>query len=196
MATLNQKDFLEIERKAVDLISKCRIKGPLVDVENVIAKHLGLTVFDYELGEVSGALIIQNNHAYIGCNPKQIAPRRRFTIAHEIGHYYLHCQPNDPLMSKDQLFVDKDFIVKYRNSNNYTFAELKQEQQANAFAAALLMPMIFIKAELDKEELKEIDENDLIVKLAEKFGVSVIAMTYRLENISPFFYDETSKEKN
>ena len=112
-----------------------------------IAKNLDLTVTAYDLGDgVSGALVIENNKGSIGYNPSHPKVRQRFTIAHELGHYSLHNTSKG-----DKLFVDKDFIVKYRNAASYTSAELKQEQEANAFGAALLMPKDFVLKELNNK---------------------------------------------
>lgn len=183
---LSLHELVAIESKAFELIKQNQITSPAVDVDT-IAENLGLKVIPYELNEISGALIIENNQGFIGFNPSHQTTRKRFTIAHEIGHYYLHCLSSDH-PKKDQLFVDKDFIVKYRNANNYTYAELKQEQQANAFAAALLMPRDFIQKELNKPSNKSLAEVQLIEKLAERFNVSVPAMTFRLENLSSYFY--------
>jgi Zn-dependent peptidase ImmA (M78 family) len=182
---LSQRELIAIEAKAFELIQNCKITSPPVDVEK-IAKSISLTVFPYDLGEVSGALIIENNQAYIGYNPSHNHKRKRFTIGHEIGHYCLHCVAKNETIIKDQLFVDKDFIVKYRNANNYSYTEQKQEQQANAFAAALLMPVKFIKKELCDKKNALLDENALIDHLADCFDVSVPAMTFRLENMNDF----------
>jgi Zn-dependent peptidase ImmA (M78 family) len=183
---LSYQELVSIEEKAFNLLnSKKRQVTPPIDVE-AVALQLGLQVIPYELSEISGALIIENNQGFIGYNPAHNDTRRRFTIAHEIGHYYLHCNGNESAVKKDQLFVDKDFIVKYRNANNYTFAELKQEQQANAFAAALLMPKELIEKELKKTE--NLSEIDLIGHLATLFNVSIPAMTFRLDNLNTYFY--------
>jgi Zn-dependent peptidase ImmA (M78 family) len=183
---LSNRELAVIEARAGELIQNCHIIHPAVDVE-IIAASLGLSVAAEPLDEVSGALIIQNNNSYIRYNTTHPPTRQRFTIAHELGHYYLHCDFKN-VNRKDQLFVDKDFIVKYRNANNYTFAELKQEQEANAFAAALLMPRDFINSEINKKIYANVDEIKLIEKMAQVFKVSVPAMTYRLDNLSSLIY--------
>lgn len=179
---LQPSEQKKIEQKVFRLIQQNNITGPPVLVE-VIAKNLDLTVTAYDLGEgVSGALVIEKNKGSIGYNPSHPRVRQRFTIAHELGHYYLHNTSKG-----DQLFVDKDFIVKYRNAASYTSAELKQEQEANAFGAALLMPKDFVLEELKKEKYTEMSEYKLIEELAKVFDVSVPAMTYRLSDLHVFF---------
>jgi Zn-dependent peptidase ImmA (M78 family) len=173
-----------IEKKAEGLIDISKISGPAVPVKDII-KNKGLDVMPYDLGEgVSGTLVIENNKGYIAYNPSDSATRQRFTMAHELGHFLLHAA--NPNSSK--VFVDMSFIVKYRGSKNYTPSEWKQEQQANAFAAALLMPLKFIKVELAKKENQKLGEVELIESLAKTFEVSVPAMTFRLNNINPSAY--------
>ena len=92
-----------------------------------------------------------------------------------------------PILTFDEnnnLFVDKDFLVKYRGNNSYTHKELIQEQQANAFSAALLMPEEFVLDELKKQSTLKLSEIELIETLAKLFDVSVPAMTYRLNNLN------------
>ncbi|WP_316753656.1 ImmA/IrrE family metallo-endopeptidase [Pedobacter gandavensis] len=150
-----------------------------VNVEN-IAKLNGVQVQPTDLGEdVSGILVVQEDNAVIAYNPSQLSQRTRFTIAHELGHYILHLDN-----SKDTVFIDKDFIVKYRSNKVYSEVELRQEQEANAFAASLLMPKEFIFEELDQLNAENLTETQLIERLAEAFDVSIPAMTFRLTNLN------------
>ena len=144
----------------------------------MIAKKQGLQLKPYKFeGEVSGMLLIKNNIATIGYNPLESDVRQRFTIAHELGHYLLH-------KSQGELFVDKKFKAHYRDKTSAT-GEIKTEMQANAFAATILMPEKMIKEELAKSDYDFTDESQF-EKLANKFNVSTLAMTYRLANLRIF----------
>ncbi len=169
---------------------KCEtVANRIIDERNVlkapipifdIVKAMDLQVLEFNLGEeTSGALVIENGKGSIGYNPKDAYVRRRFTVAHELGHYVLHGNSNE-------LFVDNFFLMKFRKNNSYTKEEYWQEQEANAFAAALLMPEKFIDTEMLKEEFHGLDETELITKLARKFEVSIPAMSYRLTNLNIF----------
>lgn len=152
-----------------------------------IAGKLGLIIRAYDLGiGVSGALFLDEDVAVIGVNPEESRERRRFTIAHEIGHFYLHKRSS-------ALFVDKDVLLRgkkiggvqvlFRDGNSST-GELKLEREANAFAAALLMPASILAKEITSLNLEDYaHDEDIIKELAKKFGVSSIAMTYRLTNL-------------
>ena len=60
-------------------------------------------------------------------------PRRRFSAAHELGHYLLHFRATDAaegFVKDDEMITDADDEVQLAT----------MERQANAFAAELLMP--------------------------------------------------------
>lgn len=172
-------DIKKIEKLADSIINDFEITCPGVPVEQ-IARKIGLKVMAYDLGkEISGVLVIANGTGTIGVNPKDPKVRQRFTMAHELGHFVMHAKS-----LKDKFFVDSNFILKFRSTNPYTPAELKQELEANAFAAALLMPKSIVTEELNKDEYRELPELEMIDKLAKVFKVSTAAMTYRLTNLN------------
>ena len=167
----------QIEKITSNLLQEIKSLKPPVQVEE-IAQNLGLKILPYDLGEkVSGVLVIKNGKATIGYNRTESFVRRRFTIAHELGHYFLHRTTRD-------LFIDKQFKVLFRDESSSS-GEIKQEQEANAFAAALLMPEELLKEEIKKLDLDLADE-DAIKKLATAFKVSTIAMTFRISNLKIF----------
>ena len=170
---LNRK----IEKLTSKILDDLNIRSLPVPV-NKIAESRGLAIKPYDLGEdVSGVLVIKNGHGTIGINPSESSVRQRFTIAHELGHYELH---NDG----DELFVDKGFKVLFRDQNS-SKGEIRKEQEANAFAAALLMPEKFIREEIERNSFDLTDE-DSMKKLAKAFNVSVPAMTFRISNLELF----------
>ncbi len=167
-----------IERKAERIVADTCGSRPPVKVDKIL-NELGLSYKEHDLGvNVSGVLYIENGKGFIGYNPDESEVRRRFTLAHELGHYILH-------RFDRELFVDqKKFKVMYRDESSST-GEIKQEREANAFAAALLMPKDMVLREVQKFifDLAGEDE-DMIKKLADKFEVSTQAMTYRIANLN------------
>lgn len=163
-----------------DILLNANITNAPVDIQ-AIAEQCNITIEEADLGDdISGVLVIHNDKAVIACNTNQGLQRKRFTIAHELGHFALHRNKK-----KDTVFVDKDFIIKkYRSNKSYTEVELKQEQEANAFAASLLMPKNFVFEEICKEQVRNLPESELIAALAEVFNVSLPAMTFRLANLN------------
>lgn len=168
--------------EAKKILDAFKVTCPPVQVKD-LAKHMGLTVIPYDLGDdVSGVLVIENGKGTIGYNPSNARVRQRFTISHELGHFILHTKS----YGADTVFIDKDFIVKYRSEKKYTASEISHEREANEFAAELLMPLRLIKAEMAKKEYEDLSEIEFIEKLAKVFDVSVPAMTIRANNLDLF----------
>jgi len=171
----------QIEKLASSLALKQSGRKIPVDIYS-IANYLSIDIHKDDLGsDVSGVLVIKNGKGVIGVNVNESNNilRTRFTIAHEIGHYMLH-------RFEQNLFVDqKNFRVVFHRDSESTSGKIKMERQANAFAAALLMPKDLILQELNKKSFNmyDNDDNDIIQKLADKFEVSKQAMTFRLANL-------------
>jgi predicted transcriptional regulator len=110
---------------------------------------------------VSGVLLPAT--AEIWVRRDESATRRRFTIAHEIGHHFLHSDGATVLCRP----VDVDQADE---------AARAKERQANRFAAELLMPKPLVRERVEREGLD-------VAALAGAFDVSPIAMAYRLVNL-------------
>lgn len=149
-----------------------------VDVES-IARGEGIKIVCQSLGDIAGMLVRDGGEVVICTNSKHPPVRQRFTIAHELGHYSLH--------RGRELFLDAPAkVVKVDFRENQPDGPTHREEiEANAFAAELLMPEGEVtNSYLDiVEEDPEIEEAELIVALAESFGVSKQAMTYRMINL-------------
>lgn len=179
-----QRTIRQIEKAANKVLADTNTVVPYVDVIK-IAKSLGIQVKAEDLGdEVSGILAIRENGILIGYNKKHGESRQRFTIAHEIGHFVLG-------HGRDGLFIDtsKQSVILNRDSKSST-GEERQEVEANAFAAALLMPGDMVKSELQKmlEEGLTISEDSekWIEELSIRFKVSKSAMSFRIGNLRLF----------
>ncbi len=170
----------KIEEQANSITSGFGLSKTSIDIKK-IANLLGVTLLEYDFGEeMSGVLVLKNDKGTIGYNKDHSDQRQRFTIAHELGHFVLHRK------NHNDVFVDKDFIIMYRRRNgDYSESELIQEQEANAFAAAILMPEHLIEQELrNNNYYPHLSELQLIEKLAKTFKVSAPAMTFRLNNLN------------
>lgn len=141
--------------------------GDDVPVDPVlIARSLGITVLNAQLDDnVSGALIKERHQdPQIVLNQSDNANRRRFTCAHEIGHYVKRSEE-----------LDQYEYVDYRDSLSSTGVN-PDERYANAFAAALLMPEDVVRR-FRAEDLTE-------AEMAGHFGVSREAMHHRLNTLN------------
>ncbi len=156
-----------IELKAEEILVSQNISGSPVPVE-LIANQYKIQISRAPNKDFSGLLIRKDDKSLIGINNKEPLKRQRFTIAHELGHYFLH--PN------------KNAFVDYRDNQKNIIRGIK-EVQANIFAAAMLMPSSFLL-----EDYKKISKNGLLEEkdiklLADKYQVSEDAMKIRLINL-------------
>ena len=117
----------------------------------------------------------------IGVNSLHHLHRQRFTIAHECGHFVLH--------KGKRVHIDHAFRVNCRGAtrvnprNNLSSRAMDPEEiEANRFAAELLMPFDMIIDDLTARDLDIEDESELKV-LADRYQVSVQALTFRITNI-------------
>jgi Zn-dependent peptidase ImmA (M78 family) len=163
--------------QAEKLIEQLRIKKPPVDVER-IAQTLGLQITEADLGiGVSGLLVTNAKTAHIVIQEKDAKVRKRFTISHEIGHFYLRHQ----FESGEHVHVDKGNFISQRGPQAATGIDPK-EIEANQFAACLLMP-----SKMVQERVASLGGSPLldgeVSQLAEEFEVSDQAMTIRLTTL-------------
>lgn len=168
-----------IESLVEDVLSTNAIEAAAVDIKK-IAKSLQIEIVEQDAEDnIAGFLIkgFENKNALIGVNRKHHENRRRFTIAHEIGHYFLHEYEGVHFDGKNtglQMYL--------RDDVSSTGLDI-QEREANLFAAQLLMPKRLLKKDISKIEEIHLLEGDEIEKLAKKYKVSAAAMTYRLANL-------------
>jgi Zn-dependent peptidase ImmA (M78 family) len=125
-----------------------------------IAVGLGAQVEEVSL-DYSGSFNWIDGKPVIRVNANEPLVRRRFTLAHEIGHFQLRHE--DSFRDHPESF----------STGNYDPREIA----ANQFAAELLMPEIAVRYLVFKLNLKAIGS------LAAKLQVSEVAMQYRLKNL-------------
>jgi Zn-dependent peptidase ImmA (M78 family) len=165
--------YARIDRLVNELLSRAEMKGPPIPVE-AIAEMAGATIHLEQFEEdVSGVLIRGDSHCVIGVQKMHSEGRRRFTIAHELGHLLLH--DGKPIR------VDKAFRVNWRKDSSSKPRDV-EEIEANAFAAKLLMPTDMIE-QAHGESSFEVEDETEVVRLAKLFGVSNQAMNFRLNQL-------------
>lgn len=166
----------QIRETVEKLLSDHRVHQGPVPVEK-IARTLGATIKLDEVDDDLSGFLYRNNElgtAIIGANKSHHPNRRRFTIAHEIGHFLLH---RGKVVHLDE--ESASFTVDFRN-NKSSKGEDDNEKEANLFAAELLMPAKFLRQELDGKRMDLFANGDVLQRLANKYKVSLQALTFRL----------------
>lgn len=133
-------EIAQIVRSAVELDDT--LYFPVVQFIEVMAAEEGID-FNYEIVEVNelaGTYATTNTSENVMCIREDVYkraikgnPRDRFTLCHEIGHYFLH-RPETISNARGE-------IPKYCDP----------EWQANAFAGELMAPRALIKGMTSKE---------------------------------------------
>lgn len=140
-----------------------------VDIE-IIAQMRGVFVREGRLNGCEGRLSRIDQHAIITVSDAIKYPtRRRFVIAHELGHFELHPDSNHVAVA---VCTAADIKEIYDEGT---------EVEANTFASELLMPESLWKSEVDVEK----PSLDVIRELAEDFEVSLTAAAIRFVKLCP-----------
>jgi len=94
---------------------------------------------------LAGFLFANAKGGYILVRADDPLPRRRFTAAHELGHYLLHFLPRWQAEKDLEAYLVQDDGVdtvreEEKTADDKTLSLPEMERQANQFAAELLMP--------------------------------------------------------
>ena len=164
-----------IRQEARNLLAELEVQEPPVPVRK-LARSRGARVVSVPGNEadIDGFLYQKDNEVVIGVNRDQAPVRQRFTIAHELGHLLLHKHNN-------QVHVDRGFRVRLRSGLSSEGTD-RDEMEANRFAAELLMPIEFLRTDLEKREFDLADDSE-IKALAKHYGVSTQALAIRLNGL-------------
>lgn len=162
-----------VERKYINEIARLirnalGISVPIDNLESIV-ENLGGTIkettgFD---DSCEGTIKKTGDQSFtITISPDQNRQRRNFTIAHELGHLFLHMG----FLTDEALWREQD-QKEYRR-----FGSSEEEYQANEFAAALLMPIEDYDAIL---KAKAVNNRVNIQEIANYFHVSYSAAKNR-----------------
>ncbi len=136
-----------------------------------IAWARGALVNDKDLEGSEARIVITGPRAVITVSTKISDPRRRrFSIAHELGHFEMHRNRADFTLCAG---TDLDDWESRQ-------AGKSREHEANEFAAAFLLPRQFFEARCQEQPSLE-----LIRALADQFAVSLTATARRFVHFSP-----------
>ncbi len=168
---MNTKICIAVQRgeaEAQKILNKYEISEAPINVVQLAKKEgYGVVEATFRDKNISGGIQFktdtENGKMYINANDSPL--RQRFSLAHEVGHSCMHSNVSE--YSKGVL----ENINMFRDSSNHNIEEV----EANAFAAALLMPESIVCEMWRKWRSTEI--------LADIFKVSLSAMSFRLYNL-------------
>lgn len=137
--------------------------------------------------DVSGMMVTrEDGSVVIVVNDSHAENRQRFSVAHELGHYFLHRDISPVFVDSKKVFYRDGVAAGGTNV---------QEIEANAFAAELLMPEAKIR-EIFPERVSLMDiDTDAIDAAASLLKVSTTALSFRLMRLGLLESDEQERNK-
>ena len=161
----------QVEAKAAEVLRRHNLTT--VPISPLVLAHrerIQVNNATFTKGDLAGMIVKRNDDVAIFVNRSDPPFRKRFTIAHELGHFFLH-------LNDDGEFVDDEanLFRRQRDPDHTMTAERRREIQANMFAASLLMPAVEVKRYW--RERRSIEE------LAKIFKVSTVAMGIRVDSL-------------
>lgn len=135
--------------------------------------------------DFSGIYLDAEQHSLMENGPDWKLSRLRFTVAHELGHYFLHRDLPQPAN-----FASLPDFARW--TANYGGKKYTAEQEANEFAGRLLVPERRLRAMFEEfaPEIERILPNFMVSgslrdkfadKVAPKFGVNPAVIAVRLD---------------
>lgn len=152
------------EESASKLLVNLKItsQSEINDYLEDIAFERGMLVHDDELKGAEARLIVVENTGLITVSTDvKNYHRKRFCIAHEMGHFELH-------RKEAELFIDESL-------NEWGNQRTRIEREANEFASAFLMPERFFSFRC----LETNPSLDFIARLSTDFNTSLTATSLR-----------------
>jgi Zn-dependent peptidase ImmA (M78 family)/DNA-binding XRE family transcriptional regulator len=158
------EDIAVVERNRLGLGD-----GPLLNLREILELDVGIRIFTMDLPSRVAAMFAYSDQlgACIAVNRKHPEERRRMSLAHDYGHF---------LTSRYQPVLD--LVGGYQRLP-------ESERLAETFARAFLMPATGLSRrfnDLRRSQAGRVTPADLC-RLAHVYGVSVEAMTLRLEEL-------------
>lgn len=166
---MSKKSYAKLspEKAAERIIDDLNIKN-IKDLRflDEIAYARGAIVVDKALSGMEARLTVAGSQAIITISTKvQNQHRRRFSIAHELGHLELHS-----LESSFSICLNSDI-----NDGQALEISSLRENEANSFSSSLLLPKRFVSQMCQKEE----PSLDFIAHLGNEFDTSLTATGLR-----------------
>jgi len=159
--------LIEAERLASKTVDEFGICSPEHIRIRDIAFAKGAMVVEQRLTRAAASIVKAGNHATIRIPPADSPERKRFSIAHELGHLLM-----SHIESIQKICSDADMMNWYQGS---------QETQANFFASELILPTKLVSKRCDIGNINL----DPIRQIAEDFRASLTATAIKFVRLCP-----------
>lgn len=152
-----------VRKMAGKILKESRIEAPPVDLVAILRKH-GIEYEEVkDFPDTVDALIIEDGaKVYAAVNSRHHLHRRRFSLAHELGHYFLH---------KDGKFEEPITIDSPPSEDDEPGSKDPAEIEADLFAGELLVPLEMLKLYV-KKDIPELSKIFLVSEQVVSIAIS------------------------
>ena len=165
--------------KAVKLLEEIGFDEITQMPMDIFVSGLGATLIEESLTNCDGKIIKGRKKTLIKINSDiPYEGKKRFTIAHEIGHYLLH--------EKLEIHNENSNTLNWFMTTENQAKQGIQEKEANEFATELLMPSKIFQKEAQSKAFSP----ELIKSLSDRFKTSITSTLFRyceLKDLHPIF---------
>lgn len=168
-AIVNDVDFklIEAERLTAKTLDEFGVCSPEHIRIRDIALAKGAIVVEQRLKRAAASIVTAGNHATIRVSPNDMPERKRFSIAHELGHLLM-----GHIESIQKVCSDDDMMNWYQSD---------QETQANFFASELILPSKLLSRRCDIGNISF----EPIKQIAMDFRASLTATAIKFVRLCP-----------
>lgn len=151
----------------MDVINAAGILGFTVGISALPDWNDGFILVDHVKEHIQKLIGLLTDKA-IGVNSERDLQTKRFIIAHEIGHYMLHYNEEDGVLyARREDVKGKDM----------------EENDADFFAACLLMPREYFKRKYEELKGKDLNDDEIITLLQKHFNTPYESVERRMIEI-------------
>lgn len=164
---MENKEY-EIRKIAKYIRKKYNLPVP-IEFDNIIAANKCILIEENMRSLGDGYTDFNSKPPKIAINNQvTYIPRKKFTIAHELGHIFISWHDDITICQTDNYMISKNLLDI-------------QEREANVFASELLLPEEWVREQIDI--YKDLPLNNLLNVLSTLSGASIFACLYALENV-------------
>jgi Zn-dependent peptidase ImmA (M78 family) len=168
---------------AQNILDECGLDNPSdMDIEDIIQSQGVAAIQSVKMNGSQARIMINGSNSIISINQNiKYEPKRRFILAHELGHHTLH---------KNLKYFNDD-----AKSLSEWLAKGKHEKEANEFASELLMPSQLFMEEVGGKKFNF----DIIKTMSSFFCTSLTATLLKYKTLGDYpiavVYSENKRVK-
>lgn len=162
-------------KRAVEVLAELGIPDPPVDPFAIARrKELRVEEVDFPTNGIFGALILEDGAFRVLVSRKCFGSgHRRFTVAHELGHYHIEGHLNELIAAGSG--------IKPSLGGHFRNQRAPEEREADWFASELLVPTAYGTSWVSSRQ----PTAESLQELADTFGVSLTCAGIRFAELTP-----------